>query len=252
MDGPLYVLTQIALILIVVGLLLCISFGLRHVWKQRQVEAAQSKKLLNYVLASLIIWLTILGLLNFGGYFRNFRMIVPRTMLIMLPPLILVFYLMISRRFSQNILSYVPGRWLIYVQSFRIFMELIFWVGLLGGFVPFQMTFAGLNFDIVVGITALIAGSVFFAKGRFRKFEVFIWNIFGLALLANILIIAFLSAPSPFRVFLNEPANTLVGFFPFIWIPGFLVPFALAMHLFSIKQIFILSRRKFRFSLRRK
>ena len=129
-------------------------------------------------------------------------------------------------------------------NPFRIPMEIFLWLGFIAGFVPPQMTFEWLNFDIIVGITALMGGFTFFGRGRYRRFEAIIWNIFGILLLANIVLIAFLSAPFPFRVFMNEPANTMVAYFPFIWIPGFIVPFALAMHLFSLKQL-ILNKERF-------
>ena len=119
-------------------------------------------------------------------------------------------------------------------------MELVLWLGYLGGFIPFQMTFEGLNFDILVGITAVMAGFVFFGKGRYRHFEAIIWNISGITLLLNVFLIAILSTPSPLRVFMNEPANQFIAHFPYIWIPGFIVPFALGTHLFSIKQLFVL------------
>ncbi|HEB61736.1 MAG TPA: hypothetical protein ENI82_01160 [Bacteroidetes bacterium] len=229
-----------------------IIYALDFVLAFRKVEKDKAKKIKQYTLVGLLLWLGILAILNIEGYYQNEALVGFRVLMVFIPPFLLISYLMLSKRFAKNVLSLLPGKWLIHIQSFRIVMELIFWLGYIGGFVPFQMTFEGFNFDIMVGITAFIAGSVFFVKGRFRKFEVFIWNIFGLALLLNIFVIGFLSVPSSFRVFMNEPANKMLGNFPFIWIPGFIVPFAFAMHVFSIKQIFIISKRKFRFKLKRK
>jgi len=110
-------------------------------------------------------------------------------------------------------------------------------MGMLANFVPFQMTFTGFNYDIIVGITAILGGMVFFGKGRLRRFEAIIWNIFGILLLLFIVGISAVSAPGPLQIFTNEPANRMIAFVPFIWLPGFVVPFALAMHLFSLKQL---------------
>ena len=118
-------------------------------------------------------------------------------------------------------------------------VEILLWLGYLGGFVPPQMTFEWLNYDIIAGLTAILAGRVFFSNGRIRRTEAIIWNIFGIVLLINILLIAALSTPSPFQLFYIEPENTFVAYFPFIWIPGFFVPFALSMHLFSLKQLWM-------------
>jgi hypothetical protein len=36
---------------------------------------------------------------------------------------------------------------------------------------------------------------------------------------------------------MNEPANTLVAGFPYIVLPGILVPIAYSMHIFSLRQL---------------
>jgi hypothetical protein len=56
--------------------------------------------------------------------------------------------------------------------------------------------------------------------------------------LLNIVITAILSTPSPWRVFMNEPANYVVTWFPISWLPGFLVPLAYYLHFISLKQMF--------------
>jgi hypothetical protein len=61
-------------------------------------------------------------------------------------------------------------------------------------------------------------------------------------LLFNIVIISILSTPTPFRFFMNEPANTIVAAWPFIWLPGFVVPMAFLLHVFSLKQLWAGSR----------
>jgi uncharacterized membrane protein len=63
------------------------------------------------------------------------------------------------------------------------------------------------------------------------------FNIIGMMLLLNILVIAVLSMPTSIRYFMNEPSNTLVGQFPFILLPGLLVPIAYTMHIFSLRQL---------------
>ena len=113
------------------------------------------------------------------------------------------------------------------------------WLAYIGLFIPFQMTFVGFNLDIVAGITALFAARVFYRKRRFFKPETVIWNVFGILLLINIVFITTVSTPADFRIFMNEPSSEIIATFPFIWIPTFIVPFALAMHIFSIRQVFI-------------
>ena len=234
----LYLTTQIILILLVFALILSIFYGLRYALQNLQIEALGQKKLLVYTIIGIVFWLSILAALAFLGFFQNFESFPPRVGSAILPPVILIFALLSSKSFYK-LLYHIPQSWFVYVQSFRIVMEIFLWLGFIAGFVPVQMTFEWLNFDIIVGITALMGGYTFFGRGRYRRFEAIIWNIFGILLLINIVLIAFLSVPYSFQVFITEPANTFIAYFPFIWIPGFIVPFALAMHLFSLKQLIL-------------
>ena len=241
MDTSIYLISQIIILLLAFGLLRSLIFGLKHALIKMPIKAKKRTQLQNYVLGGLILWLGIVSVGAWSGFFRNLEMLPPRILIVLLPPLIIIVWLMFSRLFGL-ILKALPESWLIKVQSFRIFMEFLLWLGFLGGFVPIQMTFEWLNFDIMVGITALMAGSVFFGQGRYRRPEAIIWNIFGIVLLINIVIIAVLSMPAPFQVFMNEPTTIFMTGFPFIWILGFFVPFALAMHLFSLRQLFLSKR----------
>lgn len=239
----LFLSAQIILVLLTFCLLYFLIRGLKHAFSKLAFSQNKQRKLLYFTSAGLTCWLGILTALSFLGIFEDFSILPPRIFIATIPAIVFITSLLFSKAFFR-VIAQIPPAWLIYIQSFRIVLELVLWMGLLAGFVPFQMTFEGLNFDIVVGITALMGGFVFFARGRFRQLEAFIWNLFGIMLLINIVTIAVLSTPSPFRVFFNEPANTFIAYFPFIWIPGFLVPFALAMHLFSLKQIFYLPKTK--------
>ena len=232
----LFPITNILFVLLVVGVIYAILFGLRTAHQNMGTEKNRSENLIQYVLLGILFWLATIGVLAHLGFFANFNVLPPRILVAIIPPVILTIILLRSKVFS-NILAHIPRSWLVYIQSFRIVMEIILWMGMLAGFVPFQMTFTGFNYDIIVGITAILGGMVFFGKGRLRRFEAIIWNVFGILLLLFIVGIATVSAPGPLQIFTNEPANRMIAFVPFIWLPGFLVPFALAMHLFSLKQL---------------
>ncbi|MCZ6531756.1 MAG: hypothetical protein O7A08_02185, partial [SAR324 cluster bacterium] len=102
--------------------------------------------------------------------------------------------------------------------------------------VPQQMTFEGRNFDIVAGITAL---ALFLISRRWalNRWLVLVWNLAGLALLVNIVTVAVLSAPVPFRVFMNEPASVFVTTVPYIWLPAILVQAAWFCHLLVFRYL---------------
>ncbi|HKG93305.1 MAG TPA: hypothetical protein VKA84_15470, partial [Gemmatimonadaceae bacterium] len=56
-------------------------------------------------------------------------------------------------------------------------------------------------------------------------------------LLANVLTIALLSAPTPFRAFHNEPANVWVTQAPWVWLPAVMVMAALLGHVLVTRRM---------------
>lgn len=249
MNETIYLTGQIIILLLVIALFSTLMYGLRYALYKLGMEKPQRRQFRWYITIGFVIWLALLSMLAWSGFFQNFASLPPRVLVAVIPPIMLIGILMFSKRFG-NMLRVIPMSWPIYIQAFRVLMELFLWMGYNGGYVPEQMTFRWLNHDIIVGITAPMAGFVFFGRNRYRRTEAIVWNIFGIILLFNVFFIALLSSPSPLRVFMNEPTSTFVADFPFIFIPGFIVPFALAMHLFSLRQLFLKlpTGRKFRLS----
>lgn len=173
----------------------------------------------------ILIWLAVTGVAAARGIIGFETM--PPTMLVL--------------AFASSAIAIVAGLklntdaplvTLIALQSFRLPLELLMHRAYDEGLMPVQMSYAGLNFDIVTGATAIVIA--FFAR---RRSLVLAWNILGTLLLVNILTIAMLSTPIPLRVFHNEPANVWITRPPFVWLPAFLVPVALAGHLLIFRKL---------------
>jgi hypothetical protein len=96
------------------------------------------------------------------------------------------------------------------------------------------MTFEGRNFDVLVGVTALPV-AVLVARTAHRRLAT-VWHLASLGLLLNIVITAVLSTPGPLQVFTAEPANRIIGDFPYVWLPAFLVPVALVSHIIGLRS----------------
>jgi hypothetical protein len=216
-------------LVIVVLLLLALSRAL--------ARFGQAESRLPLIIGSgLLVWLALLAFLAQSGFFMNFQVLPPRIAFAVLPPLLIVLFLAGSGRLTR-LLAVLPPGWLIGAQVFRVAVEIVLWLLFLDNLLPVQMTFEGLNYDVLAGLTAPFI-ALYMARNPSRKKTVGVaWNILGLLLLLNIVTIALLSTPSPFRVFMNEPANTIVAHWPFIWLPGFVVPMAFLLHVFSLKQL---------------
>jgi hypothetical protein len=171
-------------------------------------------------------WLAYTGLLAARGVLRFWA---PPTMgLVLVPTVVLAIGLALSP-LGARFVAGIPIAWLVGVQGFRVAVELLLHRAYVEGLMPVQMSYAGRNFDVVTGITALLLGA-WLATGQRSRVLVVLWNTMGLALLLNVLVIAMLSAPTPFRVFTNEPANVWITRAPWVWLPAVMVLAALMGH----------------------
>jgi hypothetical protein len=131
----------------------------------------------------------------------------------------------------------VPLASVVALQAFRIAVEWLLHRFHVEGLVPVQMTYAGRNFDIVSGATGLVLG-LWLLGGRPVSHGVLLaWNVLSLGLLLNIVTVAALSTPVPFRQFLEGPPNLLPSTLPYVWLPSFLVQLALASHLLVFRKL---------------
>jgi len=178
-------------------------------------------------------WLFLQWVLSAKGYYLNFTGMPPRMALALLPPILIICLIIIFKKKAWlNIFSLKILTWL---HIIRIPVELI----LLGLFfdkqIPKLMTFEGRNFDILSGLSAPVVAYFCFNKSNCnRKKVMLIWNFVCLGLLLNIVINAILSAPFQFQKFAFDQPNVAIAFFPFIWLPSFVVPVVLFSHLASI------------------
>lgn len=187
------------------------------------------------IVLGLIAWLGLTGVIASYGVFLQFDALPPRIGLALILPVVAVFMLVTSRKIGGHLLS-VPITWLIGVQVFRVPMEIVLWKLAGAGALSPLLTFEGNNFDIVIGASAPVVAYLL-AKGILPPRWAGWWNLIGVLLLANIVIYGLLSAPTPWQAIATEPDTTFVARLPYIWLPTFLVPFALFSHLLALRII---------------
>ncbi len=199
------------------------------------LPAGIRKKFMRRMMATLLVWAFFVSGWSLSGTMSDFS-IFPFNMMpvIVIPIIVLVVFL--SSKILRQALAHIPQANIVRLQSFRFFVEVFLWMLFIQHLLPIQMTFEGSNFDILAGLTAPVI-AIFAYRGRMSKAGLMTWNVLCLGLLLNIVITAILSTPSPWRVFMNEPANYIVTYFPISWLPGFLVPLAYYLHFLSMKQL---------------
>jgi hypothetical protein len=194
-----------------------------------------SRSIFRKIAVLLAAWLLLLGILSIRGFFADFSRLPPRLMLALLPPLPVVLFFIRSRT-GKQLLHHIQAQWLIYLQAFRILVEIAIWLLVRNGSLPVQMSFEGRNFDILSGLLAFPVGYYCYVKKTWPPVIALLYNIAGLVLLVNIVAISALSMPGPLRAFHNQPDSSLLTRFPFIYLPGLLVPLAYTLHILSLWQ----------------
>ncbi|MBS1554639.1 MAG: hypothetical protein JSU09_06915 [Bacteroidetes bacterium] len=186
------------------------------------------------VLLASVAWLTITAGLGLIGFYRDFATLPPRFIFLVGPPIVGV--LVLFTRQGNRLKERFDMRWGTLIHIVRVPVELVLFGLMLAGYVPAIMTFEGRNFDIISGLLAIVIGLIFF-KVKSQRTVLLLFNLIGLVLLVNIVGTAILSAPTPFQRIAFAQPNIGVFYFPFIWLPGFIVPAVLCCHLLSLRAL---------------
>lgn len=191
----------------------------------------------NLPLVIVLVLLSAGSIAAASGWLHTTDVFPPRLLFAVIPMLFCAIYFAFAYKPFTNHLHHISPAAIIYLQTFRFPLELLFLWFMSADVLPIQMTLEGRNPDMLIGITAPLIAYLGIQKGKLPRWVIIAWNFIGLGFLFNIVTIAILSVPGPMRYFMNEPANTLVMDFPFQLIPTFLVPLALFLHLFSLRQL---------------
>jgi hypothetical protein len=141
-----------------------------------------------------------------------------------------------TSRLGERLARGLPLAVLVGAQAFRLPLEVAMHRAYTEGVMPVQMSYAGWNFDVLSGIGALVV-AVLLAMRRAPLGVVRVWNWMAVLLLTNVLVIAWLSTPTPLRVFTSEPANVWITHPPFVWLPSVLVFAAILGHVLLFRRL---------------
>ncbi len=197
-------------------------------------SGAGARKVVAIAVISAVI-LTVQGPLAYSGYYLTTNSIPPRFLSAAPPSVLIMIALVLFLLPKGN----SPLKILTLLHTVRIPVEIVLWQLFIYGYVPKIMTFESINLDILSGLTAPLAAWIGFRGGRVRRSFLIIWNLAALILLFNIVWHAVFSVPTPFQRYgFNQP-NLGVLYFPFIWLPAFIVPAVFAAHVWSLRELLV-------------
>jgi len=204
----------------------------------KKSTSERTRKRSAIILIGLLIWLAILAILALSNvYSSNFTSMPPRIFLWGILPNLIVIVLLFITKDGRKFVDSLPLASLTNLNTIRIFVELVLWLLFVYKAVPRLMTFEGRNFDILAGITAPLVAYYGITKGRLSRPMLILWNLVCLGLLLNVVINGLLSTPTPLQVFGLDQPNKAIFYFPFNWLPSFIVPLIFFGHLVCLRQL---------------
>ncbi|MDD5336489.1 MAG: hypothetical protein PHS32_22350 [Rhodoferax sp.] len=186
-------------------------------------------------LIGLVVWIGYGGLLGWGGVIGNPALLPPGLFYLLAPIVLFVMFMARSRMGLTVALSFPLGL-LMGLESFRLLVEIFLDQLWRDGQLPRMMTFHGANFDILIGASAPVMAWLFASK-KISERTALLWNVAGIAMLANVAVRGALTTPGSLHLIATEVPNAAIGSFPFSYIPGLMVPLALVLHVLAIRAL---------------
>ncbi len=177
-----------------------------------------------------IAWQILIGILSYFEVFKEKPLLFPLAIIATTLLSFLSFKMVSIEKLNTN---YLLG-----IHIIRIPVELCLYQLFLKGQIPEIMTFTGWNFDILIGLSAVVILIYQYVKKKNLARQYFLfWNVIGLLFLSVIVIIAILSSPLPIQQFAFEQPNIALLEFPYSFLPTCIVPIVLISHFLLIKHL---------------
>lgn len=207
-------------------------------WALMNAAATVTRRVSVLIIIGLLLWLLAQSILARKGiYNTNLDKFPPRILLLGILPALIAIALLFVTRAGRNFVDSLPLKALTWLHLVRIPVEIVLLWLFLHHAVPQLMTFEGRNFDILSGISAPFIAYFGITKNKLKRGTILIWNLICLGLLVNIVVNAFLSLQTPVQQFAFDQPNVAILYFPYSWLPTFVVPVVLLAHLASIRQL---------------
>ena len=194
--------------------------------------SGNSKKLLFVILA----WMLVQGIISYNGFYTNTSLVPPRFSLMIAPALLLISLCFKSNK-GKKFIDQFDMKLLLWLHVVRIPVELILYQLYLEKTIPELMTFAGINFDILAGITAPIMYYFVYVKKQIGRKVLLLWNVLCFLLLMNIIINAILSVPSVIQLQAFDQPNIAILHFPIVWLPSIVVVLVMFAHFIAFRRL---------------
>lgn len=198
------------------------------------ITRLRSSGLRNPAHFGLIMWVGYATALGYWGASRLGTGAPPLPVFFIVPAVGIVLF-MARSSFGGRLAAGLPAAAFMGLESFRIVVELFLYQLWLEGLVPKMLTFEGANFDIVIGASAPFVAWLVSTRRMGRRVAIG-WNVVGILMLLNVIVRSVLTTPGPTHLITSDLANRAITHFPYTFIPAFLAPLAMLLHVLSIRS----------------
>lgn len=216
---------------------LIIIFGYRNALIKDANQTKKQNKKLGILIFSLVSWFGYLFILSSQEILFDLSF-PPKIPILIFIPIIIATIIFYFKNKNKTILQHIPKSYPVYYQTFRIFVEIILLFTFYKNIIPKAATFEGLNFDIIMGISAPFMGYFVFQKQIKYPFLAKAWNILGILMVLFVFFIIATGFYQP-QLWNSETPTVSMEFIqlPYLLIAGFLAPSAIFMHILSLMQL---------------
>jgi hypothetical protein len=180
-------------------------------------------------------WLGLPAVLASTGVLEDFAGRPPQLLRLVVGMVVVLLAFALSP-WGRRVAERLPFTLLIGVQFFRFPLEFLLFGLSKYGYLPREMTFAGFNYDVVTGATAGLFW-LLLRREALPAWLLWSFNAIGLGTLFVVVTVAVVSLPAPFGWF--EPSSEIVAYYPWVWLPTFLVQLAWVSHLLALRKLML-------------
>ena len=218
------------------GIVATLVFGLRLALSRAGWSADDQRRVVRMAALVLIGWLGIAFVLGVSGVYRGASDQIPTIQYGILVPILIGSMLIVRSSSMARVIEAVPQQWLIGVQLYRalgIIFLILYGAGKMPGLFAWP---AGIG-DVLVGVLAPVVAIAYARAPEKNRDLAWGWNILGLTDLTVAVATGMVTAPSPIQQFAFDLPSELLGAFPLVLIPIYLVPLSVLLHLASLTKL---------------
>ena len=217
-------------------MVILVSIAGKNVIDKTITDKKTRKNKLFLLVGGLILWPLYQLAIGASGFLTDFSL-PPRFLFCLVLPAFLFTGIFLTKNRKKAWIMAVPEEWLTCIQSFRILVEVLFVYSISAGVLNPILTIEVYNFDMIFGASALLMWLVTYKFKIISKPILILWNYLGIAILASVIFLFVSAVYFPNIWGETEMMPKAFATAPYVLVAGFLMPFAIFIHLLSIIRL---------------